>query len=84
MEHSALVKFETIIEDAIDSRGLRGVLDIISQICYEKADHLRSNWQDEVTAREWDDMGKQVDRFADFVRQRYESGRRISMAMRRY
>jgi hypothetical protein len=42
------------LETAIDAAGLGMVLEILAGICNEKADHLRSNWQDERTAREWD------------------------------
>lgn len=48
------------IEGMVDRHGLSDVLEGIMEICSEKADHLRSNWQDESTARVWDAMAKIV------------------------
>lgn len=39
------------LEVLVDRLGLRGVLGILAEVCQGKADHLRSNWQD-------DDRGK--------------------------
>lgn len=52
------------IESFIDSFGLSAVLEMIAQICYEKGDHLRSNWQDERTAKVWDRDGRKIDTVA--------------------
>lgn len=41
------------IEELIDAYGLESVLNAIGDICAEKAEHIRSNWQDSVTARPW-------------------------------
>jgi len=41
------------LEDMIDTYGLEAVLDALGEICDEKAEHIRSNWQDSVTARPW-------------------------------
>ena len=41
------------LEDLIDRTSLSELIDAISQICYEKAEHIRSNWQDDRTARSW-------------------------------
>ena len=45
---------EQNIESAIDQFGLDQVLWAIERICLAKADHLRSNWQDEKTAKLWE------------------------------
>ena len=50
------------IEAMIDKHGLGEVISAIAVICFEKADHLRSNWQDERTAKVWDNAGKAVER----------------------
>lgn len=52
---------EGAIEGHIDHLGLDTVLDIIREICYGKAQHLRENWQDEATAQVWDRAGSIVD-----------------------
>jgi hypothetical protein len=41
------------IEAMIDSVGLSDMVSIMSDICYAKAEHLRSNWQDEHNAEIW-------------------------------
>jgi hypothetical protein len=50
------------LESLIDSTSLREVLDAIADICAEKADHIRCNWQDEATARPWADCGQRLQR----------------------
>lgn len=45
---------ERDLEDAIDRYSLSDVLGTLANICSAKADHLRSNWQDENAAKEWD------------------------------
>ena len=42
------------LEALIDATDLAAVLMALSEICGEKAEHIRSNWQDERTARCWD------------------------------
>jgi hypothetical protein len=42
-----------IVEDLIDRLTLRGLLDLVAQVCHEKADHLRANWQDEDAGKAW-------------------------------
>lgn len=49
------------IEDLIDKYGLEGICDAISHICGEKADHVRSTWQDEPMAKAWEKNAKLFD-----------------------
>ena len=42
------------LEDLVDEYGLSDVLRKLSDICGEKADHLRTNWQDSTSADRWD------------------------------
>lgn len=49
------------IEHLIDKYGLEGICDAISHICNEKADHARSNWQDEPMAKVWEKNAKLFD-----------------------
>lgn len=48
------------IETLIENMSLPGVLSILSQVCYEKAEHLRNNYQDLETARTWEKVGRAV------------------------
>lgn len=41
------------LEQLVDSLTLQGVIERLSSICYEKAEHIRENWQDEATGKGW-------------------------------
>ena len=55
-------KKETILhlESIIDAIGLMNTLEAIADICYDKAEHLRSNWQDEKSAKCWESDGDEL------------------------
>ena len=53
------------IEKLIDERNVSQMLIVMAQVCNEKADHLRSNWQDEQAARTWERTAKKLDTLAD-------------------
>lgn len=42
------------LESLIDSTSVVAVMQALSEICGEKAEHIRTNWQDAKLAREWD------------------------------
>lgn len=48
------------IEAIIDRTSVVEVLALIADICSEKADHIRSNWQDRRTAAVWDRAARTV------------------------
>lgn len=48
------------LELLVDDRGLDRVIDMLADICHEKADHLRSAWQDDFTANLWSKAGIQL------------------------
>jgi hypothetical protein len=48
------------IESVIDRTGIAAVISGIAQICSEKADHIRENWQDENLATEWDKLAARL------------------------
>ena len=52
------------LEGMLDRFGMEGTLNLLSDICHEKADHLRENWQDEGMAYEWDKRGKELSKEA--------------------
>lgn len=42
------------IETLIDQHGLAAIVEAIAIICYEKADHIRTNWgNDAASVRAW-------------------------------
>lgn len=42
------------LEAYVDQYGLYGVLEKLQQVCYEKQDHVQSNWQDAALAKLWE------------------------------
>ena len=50
------------LEPLIDRASLATVLEALSQVCWEKADHLQSNWQDPVAAKTWRKASNAIDR----------------------
>ena len=55
------------LEQWIDSIGLRAVLELLSEVCHEKADHLRVNWQDESAAKGWERDARRIEACAGKV-----------------
>jgi hypothetical protein len=51
---------QTTLESLIDSLGLEQVLTAMATVCYDKAEHIRANWQDNATAGVWDAAGRWV------------------------
>jgi hypothetical protein len=49
------------LESLIDQVGLRNVVYALALISAEKAEHLRSNWQDDASARVWDSDARKLD-----------------------
>lgn len=41
------------LELIIDRIGLANTLAALATVCYAKADHIRENWQDNMTAKVW-------------------------------
>lgn len=48
------------VEEFIDSEGLDKLLELIGDICHQKGQHLRENWQDVTTAKLWERAGAKV------------------------
>lgn len=55
------------LERIMDTYGLEGLLYAISDICADKAEHIRSNWQDNITARYWEHRHIRVTRAAALI-----------------
>ena len=53
-------RYNDELEEMVDTIGLAKVLDMLSDIAYEKAEHIRANWQDASTARVWQRAGNRV------------------------
>lgn len=46
------------LESLLDGTALSYLLSVLGEICFEKADHLNSNWQDKTAADLWNDAGE--------------------------
>jgi uncharacterized protein (DUF736 family) len=53
------------VEGLIDRLTLRGLLDLVAQVCHEKADHLRANWQDETAGHAWERVSETMEKALD-------------------
>lgn len=53
------------VEELVDGASLCSVLEALSCMCSEKANHIRENWQDDKTARPWDQMARKLQRLAN-------------------
>jgi len=51
--------FETL-ESVLDQTNLNEVIKMLGRICYEKAEHVRTNWQDEGLAKAWERNGSKL------------------------
>jgi hypothetical protein len=50
-----------ILESLIDASTLADVLDSLSEIAYDKAQHIAENWQDGPLATHWNQAAKRVE-----------------------
>lgn len=65
MMEQYLVKGKESLKDAIegyiDSTNPAAILDLVSNIFYEKSEHVQSTWLDEQLAYHWDQLARKVD-----------------------
>lgn len=52
------------MEAMVDKYSLSGVVESLAHIANEKGDHLRTNWQDNETAKEWERAAAALDKTA--------------------
>ena len=50
------------VQNADPALNVRAMLDALTDIANAKAEHVRSNWQDEPLAREWERIARKLDR----------------------
>lgn len=55
------------LEKLIDRHGLGWVVNTMSEISYEKANHIEEAWQDKHLARVWTKNGSMLDKLASRV-----------------
>ena len=52
------------LEALMDRIGVVRTLDAVATICHQKADFVRSDWQDNALAKQWDHVGQIVSKCA--------------------
>ena len=52
-EYDMTLHDKDYIEDMIDEHGLQHVIETISDVCYEKEQHIKENWQDIPLSATW-------------------------------
>ena len=53
------------LEDLVDKEGLGAVLLALNEICFTKAEHLRTNWQDDLAAKRWEKAAALLERLGE-------------------
>ena len=73
-EYETLGKERQAAQDAIEAIFDRyqwsAVIEMLANICNEKAEHLRTNWQDKHTARRYETAARAFQRIADPLREK--------------
>ncbi len=59
-----LAEMSESLEHLVDMHGLARILSTLSVIAAGKADHIRDNWQDNVTAKSWDRTARKIEALA--------------------
>ena len=59
------LEFITQLEAFVDQNSLSDALELLSEIAWEKADHIEHDWQDRPLARRWELAGGKLDAFRD-------------------
>ena len=50
------------MEELLDSLGIVDFIEMLTSICYEKADHVRTNWQDKELAKAWENNARALEK----------------------
>lgn len=58
------------LEAAIDAHGLSNVLEIIANICRDKADHVSINWQDQRLSKSWEYAATRIELAATVIQKK--------------
>jgi hypothetical protein len=56
-------KVDDLEAQFVDKYGIAGVLDGLSRVCWNKAEHLATNWQDENWARAYEKVARKLDSY---------------------
>ena len=65
MEHKLSDDDLYVLEEIIDSSSLRQLVSALVQLAHEKAEHIRTNWQDRPLANDWNRAGNLLETLED-------------------
>ena len=51
-------QLDAVLESLIDQYDLARIIESLARVCFEKGEHIRSNWQDEPLAEAWESDGQ--------------------------
>ena len=66
MKYTPTTASETL-ESILDQYTMTTMIDFLASIADAKAEHIRSNWQDEPLARMWERLSKVLDKSMERV-----------------
>ena len=52
------------LEQIVDSLGVKGTLEALAQVCFDKSEHLAVNWQDYSTGQLYSEIANAINQFA--------------------
>lgn len=59
---TTLINSQDCLEGLVDRIGLKATIELLAVICEEKAEHVMSNWQDQITAAAWRRSAQAIDK----------------------
>lgn len=54
-------EFMHSLEELVNQLTLSAILELLERICHKKAENLRTHWNDEETAKLWEEAAKQIE-----------------------
>lgn len=54
-------ELQNTLESLVDKYSLRQIVRLLAEVAHLKADHVRTNWQDELLAEDWTVNGDMLD-----------------------
>jgi hypothetical protein len=67
MAHELTADQLEALEKLVDASTLATVLEALAEVCHEKAEHLRVNWQDSGMAVAWTRAGNRIQATANTI-----------------
>jgi hypothetical protein len=58
VDQGSVEEVKHLMEEFMDKEGLAQLIQLVAEICYEKAEHVLTNWQDENLAKLWEKDAK--------------------------